>query len=588
MKEFEENEVIDFDDEMMDVVMNAEEKEAPKVTSSATTTPVKTAVEALGRICQTVLDNGLKEEVLETVKCECDYLNDLYGLTPFQCVMVAYMMNETGAMTLSRMVYPMSCLLLTLLNHVLEADELVNRGMAVKTYCDCSANHQYSLVNGFCNAVLENRSFVPKELSKLNKGEFIARVHQLIQDYEHHDDDAARQSIVDRLRGLYAGCSQLSMCATIAGLNLDDNDLLMISIAAVAYVKDSRTFINFSFYYKVWSDWLDNPEVYALLHGTSPLVRQGYLVCVEDFEDEGEIQLTDKAQKELFRQYEKSTAQPVAGHEDSEVNIDHPIIQSQSIGAKPLFYNPAESEQVQRLSDLLDQEHFKGVQQRLKESGLRQGFACLFYGDPGTGKTETVLQLARQTGRDIMRVDMSKVRDKYNGESEKAVQAIFDQYQELAKHRSVTPILLLNEADALLGQRIENARDWSDKMENALQNIVLQAMETFEGILIATTNLSGLLDSAFERRFLYKIKFTKPSLEVKEKIWHAMLPDLGADETHELAKSYDFSGGQIENVKRRQVVDYLLYGKTTGYDHIVQLCKEEKLVKNNSLAIGFK
>lgn len=588
MKEFEENEVIDFDDEMMDVVMTAEEKEAPKVTSSAASTTVKTAVEALGRICQTVLDNGLKEEVLETVKCECDYLNDLYGLTPFQCVMVAYMMNETGAMTLSRMVYPMSCLLLTLLNHVLEADELVNRGMAVKTYCDCSANHQYTLVNGFCNAVLENRSFVPKELTKLNKAEFIARVHQLIQDYEHHDDDAARQSIVDRLRGLYAGCSQLSMCATIAGLNLDDNDLLMISIAAVAYVKDSRTFINFSFYYKVWRDWLDNPEVYALLHGTSPLVRQGYLVCVEDFEEEGEIQLTDKAQKELFRQYEKSTAQSVVGHEEPEVNIDHPIIQSQSIAAKPLFYNPAESEQVQRLSDLLDQEHFKGVQQRLKESGLRQGFACLFYGDPGTGKTETVLQLARQTGRDIMRVDMSKVRDKYNGESEKAVQAIFDQYQELAKHRSVTPILLLNEADALLGQRIENTRDWSDKMENALQNIVLQAMETFEGILIATTNLSGLLDSAFERRFLYKIKFTKPSLEVKEKIWHAMLPDLGADETHELAKSYDFSGGQIENVKRRQVVDYLLYGKTTGYDHIVQLCKEEKLVKNNSLAIGFK
>ena len=55
-----------------------------------------------------------------------------------------------------------------------------------------------------------------------------------------------------------------------------------------------------------------------------------------------------------------------------------------------------------------------------------------------------------------------------------------------------------------------------DKMENAMQNILLQELENFQGILIAPTNLQGNLDKAFERRFLYKLKFTVPSLETRQ------------------------------------------------------------------------
>jgi SpoVK/Ycf46/Vps4 family AAA+-type ATPase len=63
-----------------------------------------------------------------------------------------------------------------------------------------------------------------------------------------------------------------------------------------------------------------------------------------------------------------------------------------------------------------------------------------------------------------------------------------------------------------------------DQTENAIQNIILEEMENLDGILIATTNLTENLDKAFERRFLFKIRFDKPTLEAKTNIWKDKIP----------------------------------------------------------------
>ena len=89
----------------------------------------------------------------------------------------------------------------------------------------------------------------------------------------------------------------------------------------------------------------------------------------------------------------------------------------------------------------------------MKEKGFRNGFACLFYGLPGTGKTETVYQLARKTGRNIMVVDVPQLKSMWVGQSEKNVKALFDRYREQVKRAKLTPILLFNEADAIIGKR---------------------------------------------------------------------------------------------------------------------------------------
>lgn len=219
---------------------------------------------------------------------------------------------------------------------------------------------------------------------------------------------------------------------------------------------------------------------------------------------------------------------------------------------------------------------------------MRKGFACLFYGAPGTGKTETVYQIARQTGRDILIVNVSEIKSMWVGESEKNIKALFDRYRRFSEQSELTPILLFNEADAVLGVRQEGAERAVDKMENSIQNIILQEMETLDGIMIATTNLTQNLDKAFERRFLYKIEFAKPSFEAKQAIWKTMLPSLSECETEELARSYEFSGGQIENIARKRAVDAIIHGEEPSLEIIHTYCRSEQLYKSTERRrIGF-
>ncbi|GHT24348.1 hypothetical protein FACS189430_09090 [Bacteroidia bacterium] len=304
------------------------------------------------------------------------------------------------------------------------------------------------------------------------------------------------------------------------------------------------------------------------------------------------------ARKEVEMSQEVSPPPPSAentadrqkpAHEKAvHTNTEKNIIPHRNIVAKALFYNPEEHEQITALSRLLEEEHFCDVQQRLSESGMRQGFACIFYGAPGTGKTETVYQIARQTQRNIFSVNISDTKSMWFGESEKRIKEIFDQYRRLQRASDIAPIMLFNEADAVLGGRREGMKGAVDQTENAIQNIILQEMEALEGIMIATTNLTGNLDKAFERRFLYKIEFKQPMSATRQSIWQTLIPSLTPAETAELAASYNFSGGEIENIARKHTVEYILRGGTLSLNDLHQLCKSEKLTQSTRpKPIGF-
>ena len=185
-------------------------------------------------------------------------------------------------------------------------------------------------------------------------------------------------------------------------------------------------------------------------------------------------------------------------------------------------------------------------------------------------------------------MNISQIKSCWVGESEKNIERLFDNYRELVKKSEVTPILLFNEADAIINKRMEGAQSSVNKMENSMQNIILQEMENLDGILIATTNLAGNMDKAFERRFLYKIKFEKPTLEARISIWHTMMPALEENVTRTLASKYDFSGGQIENVARHYAINNILHGQTDNViDTLTAYCDKERIEKETNKKIGF-
>lgn len=299
-------------------------------------------------------------------------------------------------------------------------------------------------------------------------------------------------------------------------------------------------------------------------------------VCADGQIESNAWKLTDKAKCELLK--------GMTFRWQTKANL----LLADKITPKQLFFSAAVEKQVAQLRTLLMPDRFCSVQKRLEQHGMRRGFACIFYGAPGTGKTETVLQLARETGRSIKMVDVPNLRSKWVGETEKNIKAVFDEYRQLCTESGPAPILLFNEADAVLCKRSEGAVTGVDKMENAMQNIILQEMETLDGIMIATTNLTGNLDAAFERRFLYKIEFPKPTADESRHIWRSMLPDLTEDDAYALARDYAFSGGQIENIARKYIVDTILEGEDKlDISTVHEACRCELFNRNSRLRIGF-
>ncbi|EDP6915557.1 AAA family ATPase [Campylobacter upsaliensis] len=202
------------------------------------------------------------------------------------------------------------------------------------------------------------------------------------------------------------------------------------------------------------------------------------------------------------------------------------------------------------LSNILKQKD-KKVLERLSLWGIKSSknieAKIIFYGPPGTGKTMSAFGVAKAMKKAVLSFDCSKILSKWVGESEQNVRKIFDTYKNIANSCKQSPILLLNEADQFLSTRIEGGSG-SDKMHNQMQNIFLEQIERFSGVLIATTNFLESLDSAFSRRFDLKIEFKKPDFKNRLKMWEKFLPQNAdfeeAFELETLAK-YELSGAQI-------------------------------------------
>ena len=296
------------------------------------------------------------------------------------------------------------------------------------------------------------------------------------------------------------------------------------------------------------------------------------------------IVLTDKG-KQLFLEEDYDLF--------STDNRSQSLIYPDKIAEKSMFYDKEQSEQLELLKENLLEEKFSELQNQLEKLAMPKGVAALFYGLPGTGKTETAMQIARITGRAVCHVDISAAKSCWYGESQKLVKGIFTNYRRLCEKEKQKPILLFNEADALLSSRqnINNASGSSSvaQTENAIQNIILEEMEKLDGILIATTNLTDNLDSAFARRFLFKIEFKQPTAEAKQSIWKSKLEWLPDNDCRALSTKFDFSGGEIDNIIRKVVMEEVLHGTRPTLAEIEELCRHEKIGNgSNGGSIGFQ
>ena len=201
-----------------------------------------------------------------------------------------------------------------------------------------------------------------------------------------------------------------------------------------------------------------------------------------------------------------------------------------------------------------------------------RGLGCLFSGPPGTGKTMTATLIAQELGLDLYQVDLSRIVDKYVGETEKNLARLFDEASR------VPVVLLFDEADSLFASRTK-VESSNDRYANLEVNFLLQRMEVHDGISILTTNLGTGIDQAFKRRLRFRVHFDLPEADERETLWRSMVPPglvVNPDvDWAGLAKRWEISGALIRNAMVRAAFLSAAYDKPLNNEMLLRATRSE-------------
>ena len=534
---------------------------------------------AVEKVVELSKGSHLDAEFFKKAAHPLKYIADKLELTKEQSVMMALFIDNSSdtSIRISDFAEKLECSTTRILRFMTDVDELANRGLIYT--CRERKGISYRVPLDVIEAFKQNEKYTPKIHSGLTCSELFGLIGEIMDMRD--ENEISTETAKTMLYSLLDNNQHLLFVQKFKSFKLWDDDALLLLVFSHLFVNNNDDNIGYhdlNFFFDRKHKW--NYIKSTLVNNTNTLLETKMIEYNNDngFVNNESFRMTWQAKEQLFSELNLASMR--------KENDRRNVIKFEEIVEKQLYYDEEVALQVKDLGQLLEESHYSEICNRLAENGYRTGFTCLFYGAPGTGKTETVLQLARQTGRDIMQVNISEIKSMWVGESEKNIKNVFDQYRIKVEKATVAPILLFNEADGIIGKRQEGAERAVEKMENSIQNIILQEMENLKGILIATTNLAQNMDKAFERRFLYKIKFNKPTLEARMQIWHTLLPELNETDIQTLAERYDFSGGQIENVARHYAIDTVLHGNAS-LETLMAHCDGERLEQKESHKIGF-
>jgi SpoVK/Ycf46/Vps4 family AAA+-type ATPase len=193
------------------------------------------------------------------------------------------------------------------------------------------------------------------------------------------------------------------------------------------------------------------------------------------------------------------------------------------------------------------------------------GVRALFTGPSGTGKTLAAEVIAGMLGQELHKVDLAQLVSKWVGETEKNLDAAFDEAEQSQA------VLFFDEGEALFSKRGE-VRHGSDRYANLEVSYLLQRLEAYCGLVIVATNLKENLDEAFSRRFHVAVDFPKPSEDERLRLWRLAFPSSVPLESVDLRAlaGLDMTGATIMNAARTAALLAACDGKVVRPAHIIE------------------
>ena len=414
-------------------------------------------------------------------------------------------------------------------------------------------------------ALLNNK----KERLEFNPAEdFIALLKNVNEIFQKRSDgcfDAeTMKRLIEREIASAKKCNELDWLNSFSGLSLEEKILFLF--AAYMHQKNEEQ-IDLEYNVKQIEDNFSKQKSFrdSIANKTSMLIKNDLLLKDEDnFVFDEFVGLTEKSIHAIF---EKD-----ATKKKKKVFETGTILYPEDLILENLYYNESELIQIDTIEKVLSKEKYQLVVNQLVDNGLAKGISILFNGFSGTGKTATAKRLARLSNRPMFCVDVEKVINKWVGDTEKSTKKIFEEYYEFCKACEQTPILFFNE-DSIFSKRVEVSHS-TDRTHNSMQNILLEQMEQFTGISIVTSNHAEKLDKAFERRFLYKVEFEKPTKETQIQLLKNSFPLLSNELLLQVVDNYSFTGGQIYNIKKKYIMQSII--EEGPFEALfLSLCREE-------------
>jgi|GEM_PF-6391756 len=266
------------------------------------------------------------------------------------------------------------------------------------------------------------------------------------------------------------------------------------------------------------------------------------------------------------------------GHEEflrkDEIQKLASVVAPGEIKEKELFYNREDTPMVELIRELCDSDKGDEVLGELQERGLKSSLSILLYGESGVGKSELARQVARSSGRYMVKLSYTKVCGAYVGETEKLTVELFRALSYMEALLSKAPILYIDEADSILCKRVD-VRYSNDAFLNNTQDIYLQELERYRGILIAATNTTANIDPAFDSRILLKVEIHSPDAQTRKRILLGKLPELDEKLAREIAGEFPLTGRQIDNLSSMVLAMKVLRGRMPLREEIRGICLRE-------------
>jgi len=402
------------------------------------------------RIAKEAEDSHLDASKMKSLSPHLKKLADVLKCSREQAFMFAlifYQSLERGSVDFGDLARHIDIPVMRLLKYKADIDQLVKNRLVRQENRNTFSqkpNLSFYIPRNVIDGTLKNRLTLRSD--KINDNfDFVVRVAEMMQ--LTREDSGSFETLKEDFQDLCHENNNLFIAQKLIGSNIIEHEILIL-VFAVYKLMNGDEDVSLS----EACEFLESNKSFQLsvrrtfLNGNNAVIKRGFIEMKNGmFRNDSELNVTDSGLQ--FLMGEESEKFMIRSERNKRELVP------ESIPPVTLFYNDEESRQLKTVEGLLDAAKFSEMSKRMRDMKIKAGFTVLLYGNPGTGKTESVYQLARLTGRSIIPIEISQTKSMWFGESEKLIRDVFQSYKKLNESSKTCPILLFNEADGIFGKR---------------------------------------------------------------------------------------------------------------------------------------